>query len=91
MQIKRMLGDKTLRRIKCRTGPRSQFGLSVEMMTEREFRRHHEQIAARLRSMAANVTTPAVRARIIEQAKKYERLAALLADLDQEILDAAET
>ena len=54
------------------------------MMTEREYRNHHERAAARLRSMAATATTPAVRARIIEQAKEHERLAQQLAELGAE-------
>ena len=52
------------------------------MMKEREFRYHHERIAARLRSMASTATTLAVRARIIEQAEEHERLARQLAELD---------
>jgi hypothetical protein len=51
------------------------------MMTEREFRRHHEHEAVRLRSMAATVTTSAMRDRIIEQAEEHERIAQQLADL----------
>ena len=54
------------------------------MTTEREFRRHHEQIAERLRSVAATVTTSALRVRIIEQVKEHERLAERLADLGKE-------
>ena len=54
----------------------------LPMMTEREFRRHHEQVAARLRSTAASVTTSAMRDRIIEQAEEHERLAGRLAELD---------
>jgi hypothetical protein len=61
----------------------SQSGL-LPMMTEGEFRRHHEQVAARLRSTAATVTTSAVRDRIIEQAKEHEQLAQRLAALGNE-------
>jgi hypothetical protein len=67
--------------IECRAGPVSQLGSLLPMMTEREFRRHHEQVAARLRSVAATATTSAVRARIIEQAEAHERLARQLAEL----------
>jgi hypothetical protein len=52
------------------------------MMDEREFRNHHERVAARLRSMAATATTSAVKRRIIEQAEQHERLARQLAALD---------
>jgi hypothetical protein len=54
------------------------------MMTEREFRNHHERVAARLRSVASTATTSAVRARIIEQAEEHERFARQLAELDAE-------
>jgi hypothetical protein len=57
---------------------------SLPMMTEPEFRQHHEQVAARLRSTAATVTTSAVRARIIEQAEEHEGLAERLAALGNE-------
>ena len=69
------------RPIECRTGTVSQLGLLLPMMTEREFRRDHEQVAVRLRSVAATTTTSAVRARIIEQAEAHERLARQLAEL----------
>jgi hypothetical protein len=54
------------------------------MMTEREYRNYHERAAARLRSMAATATTPAVRARIIEQAEEHERMARQLAGLNMQ-------
>jgi hypothetical protein len=52
------------------------------MMTEREFRNHHERVAARPRSVAATVTTSGVKARLNEQAEEHERLARQLAELD---------
>jgi hypothetical protein len=54
------------------------------MMTEREFRNHHERVAARLRSAVANATTSCVKARLIAQAEEHERLALQLAELDAE-------
>jgi len=54
----------------------------LPMMTEREFRNHHERVAARLRSVAANATTSCVKARLIAQAEEHERLARQLAELD---------
>jgi uncharacterized protein YigA (DUF484 family) len=52
------------------------------MMTEREFRNHHERAAARLRSVAANATTSCVKARLNAQAEEHEQLARQLAELD---------
>jgi hypothetical protein len=37
--------------------------------------RHHQTEAARLRSAAASTTTPALRARLLEEAQKHEQLA----------------
>jgi uncharacterized protein YigA (DUF484 family) len=54
------------------------------MMTEREFRNHHERVAARLRSVAAAVTTSGVKRRLNAQAEEHERLARRLAELAAE-------
>jgi hypothetical protein len=50
-------------------------------MTESEFRNYHEREAARLRSLLAVATTPALKARLAEQAVEHERLAEELEDL----------
>jgi len=44
-------------------------------MNRSEFREHHVQEAARLRSLAANATTAALKARLLEEADKHEQLA----------------
>jgi hypothetical protein len=44
-------------------------------MRKSEFVEFHEREAARLRRLLANATTPALRARLAEQAKEHERLA----------------
>ena len=54
----------------------------LPIMTEREFRYHHERVAARLRSVAATATTAGVKARLNAQAQEHERLARQLAELD---------
>jgi hypothetical protein len=44
-------------------------------MTERsDYRRHHRREAARLRALAAVATTGQVKARLVEEAEKHERL-----------------
>lgn len=45
-------------------------------MTKAEFRDYHEREATRLRSLIANATTPALKARLSEEAEKHDRLAA---------------
>ena len=40
-----------------------------------EFRRYHEREAMRLRRLIANATTPALKARLVEEAEQHERLA----------------
>ena len=44
-------------------------------MRKAEFQNHHAREAARLRSLIAVATTPAVKARLTEQAEESERLA----------------
>ena len=44
-------------------------------MNGSEFQAYHVREAARLRRLIANTTTPAVKARLIEQAEEHERLA----------------
>ncbi len=56
--------------------------IAQPMMTEREFRNHHERAAARLRSVAANATTSCVNARLNAQAEEHEQLARQLDELD---------
>ena len=46
------------------------------MTTRAELREHHEREAARLRSLAASVTTNLMRARLLDEAEKHRRLAA---------------
>lgn len=46
------------------------------MTTRAELREHHEREAARLRSLAAAVTTNLMRARLLDEAEKHRRLAA---------------
>jgi hypothetical protein len=46
-----------------------------------DFRIYHEREAARLRSLIANATTPALKARLLEEAEKHEQLAEELEDL----------
>jgi hypothetical protein len=45
-----------------------------------ENRNHHSSEAVRLRSLAAAATTPAVKARLLEQAQEHARLAGLSKD-----------
>ena len=40
-----------------------------------EDRKHHTREATRLRSLAPTITTPAVKARVLEQAQEHARLA----------------
>jgi hypothetical protein len=42
-----------------------------------EVRDHHSRAAARLRALAENATTPKLRARLLEEAEREERLAGL--------------
>jgi len=44
-------------------------------MSKSEFRNYHEREVARLRSLLAVATTPALRARLLEQAQEHQRLA----------------
>ena len=44
-----------------------------------EDRNHHRREATRLRSLAPTITTPAVKARVLEQAQEHARLAGLIA------------
>jgi hypothetical protein len=51
-------------------------------MNQSEFRDYHEREAMRLRSLIANATTPTMKARLLEEAEKHERLANWGAFLD---------
>jgi hypothetical protein len=44
-------------------------------MNKSEFRTYHDREATRLRSLVANATTPALKARLLEEAEKHELLA----------------
>jgi len=44
-------------------------------MKQSEFQTYHQREAARLRRLIANATTPALKARLIEQAGEHEQLA----------------
>jgi hypothetical protein len=50
-------------------------------MNQSEFRTYHEREMARLRSLAADATTPALKARLLDEAEKHDRLAQGLDDL----------
>ena len=43
----------------------------------------HEREAARLQSLLETITTPTLRARLLEQAKEHEQLAEELEEFDQ--------
>ena len=45
------------------------------MASRSELREHHEREAARLRSLAATVTTTMMRERLLDEAAKHRRLA----------------
>jgi len=49
-------------------------------MNESELRNIHEREAMRLRRLIASATTPALKARLIEEAEKHEELAEQLED-----------
>jgi hypothetical protein len=51
-------------------------------MDQSEFRTYHEREIARLRSLAASATTPALKARLLEEAEKHDRLAKGVDDLN---------
>jgi hypothetical protein len=44
-------------------------------MNQSDFRDYHEREAMRLRSLIANATTPALKARLSEEAEKHEQIA----------------
>ena len=48
--------------------------VDVFVMQKSELLEFHEREAARYRRLLANVTTPALRARLAEQAREHERL-----------------
>ena len=54
-------------------------------MRKAEFQNYHARGAARLRSLIAVATTPAVKARLIERAEESERLAYGFADDEVEV------
>jgi hypothetical protein len=45
-----------------------------------ENRKHHAYQAIRLRALAATLTTPAIKARLLEEAQEHARRAGLTAD-----------
>jgi hypothetical protein len=55
--------------------------LNGSTMNQSEFRNYHEREAARLRSLLATATTPALKARLLEEAEKHEQLAEEFEDL----------
>jgi hypothetical protein len=57
--------------------------LTSSVMGLSKLRDYHEREAARLRSLLETATTPALRARLLEQAKEHEQLAEELEDFDQ--------
>jgi len=59
-------------------------------MRKAEFQNYHAREAARLRSLIASTTTPAVKARLIEQAEQHERLAYGFAEHEAEAEIAAD-
>jgi|HubBroStandDraft_4_1064222.scaffolds.fasta_scaffold09730_4 hypothetical protein len=58
-------------------------------MNSSEFRNHHEREAARLRTLIAIVSTPALKERLLEQAEEQERLAEDVEDLIKVIMRAS--
>ena len=44
-------------------------------MNQAEFRTYHEREAVRVRTLAANTTTAALKARLMEEAEKHDQLA----------------
>jgi len=54
-------------------------------MKKVEFQNYHAREAARLRSLIASATTPAVKARLTEQAEESERLAYGFAEDEGEV------
>jgi hypothetical protein len=53
-------------------------------MKQSGFRNYHEREASRLRALLANATTPALKARLLEEAEEHERLAeGELVDFDE--------
>jgi len=54
-----------------------------------EFRDYHERLAARLRSLAATATPPAMKARLLEEAAEHERHAGLYRVEPQKLKPAA--
>ena len=58
------------------------------MMSKSQFRNNHERDAARLRSLLATATTPALRARLLEEAEKHEQLAEELEELKASLEEA---
>ena len=49
--------------------------MSENTLSAGAVRDHHSRAAARLRALAANATTPRLRARLLEEAEREERLA----------------
>jgi hypothetical protein len=66
-------------------GSARSFGVLV--MRKSEALEFHEREAARYRRLLANITTPALKTRLAEQAKEHERLAKELND-EQVLADA---
>jgi hypothetical protein len=59
----------------------------ILVMSKSEALEFHEREAARYRRLLANITTPALKTRLAQQAKDHERLAKELSD-EQVLADA---
>ena len=74
-------GDEMLRAqfdLHSRTGSRFQAWLEERSSRppEKEVRKYHAREAARLRALAANVTTAPLKTRLLNEAEEHERVAA---------------
>ena len=58
----------------------ARFYVGGAKMNKSEYQEYHEREAARYRRLLASVTTPALKARLAEQAEEHERLAKELSD-----------
>ena len=59
--------------------PQYTFASALDAVVEQ--RRHHTREAKRLRSVAPTITTPALKARVLEQAQEHAVLAGLTAEI----------
>ena len=56
-----------------------------------DFRHHHRREAARLRSLAAAVTTEAIKTRLLEEAEEHERIALIAEEPERVEPEAAQS